>query len=78
MGLRTGSASLQNKQYRKLIVRLVEARKKANITQREMGAQLDLPQNAISRIENYDRRLDALEFLIWCKVCHIQPDVKWV
>ena len=74
MTLRSGAASLQDKRYRQLIRALETVRLEAGLTQTEVAEALGLSQNAISRVENFDRRLDALEFLLWCKICRVTPD----
>jgi transcriptional regulator with XRE-family HTH domain len=41
---------------------LVEARKRAGITQYEIAARLGRPQSFVSKYERGERRLDVLEF----------------
>lgn len=41
---------------------LVDARKKAGLTQAQLAARLHRPQSFVSKYENGERRLDLLEF----------------
>lgn len=42
---------------------LIQARKDAGLTQREVATRLDRPQSYVSKYENGERRLDVVEFL---------------
>jgi DNA-binding XRE family transcriptional regulator len=53
--------------YRQLIERLIVLRQKAGISQKDLAKALGVSQPALSKIENFERRLDALEFLLWMK-----------
>jgi len=41
---------------------LIEARKKANLTQVELSVRLNRPQSFVSKYERGERRLDVVEF----------------
>ncbi|MBT5016809.1 helix-turn-helix transcriptional regulator [Candidatus Peregrinibacteria bacterium] len=54
-------SSIHDKEYRKLIKRLIKARKEAGLTQKEVARKLDQPQSFISKVETCQRRLDVIE-----------------
>lgn len=45
---------------------LVEKRKQAGITQKQLASKLHLRQNIISKIETCERRIDLLELINYC------------
>ena len=55
--------SIYQNDYRKLIEKLVEARHEKGLTQVALAKKLKKPQSFISKYENYERRLDVIEFL---------------
>ncbi len=55
--------SVHTQQYRLLCELLIKARKKAGLTQAELGHRLRRPQSYVSKYENGERRLDVVEFL---------------
>ncbi|WP_335327570.1 helix-turn-helix transcriptional regulator [Rhizobium sp. 42MFCr.1] len=59
--------------YRRLIELLVEARRRANITQVELGRRIGQRQTVISKIETEERRLDTAEFLLVSKAIGVDP-----
>lgn len=61
--------SLFSSAYRQLVAAVVEARKAAGLTQRELAARLDKPQNYVGRVETEQRRLDFIELLAWLAAC---------
>lgn len=54
---------------------LVKMRKKAGLTQVELGTKLGQPQTVISKIERGARRIDLLEFLEMAKAIGFDPTV---
>ncbi|MFA5793176.1 MAG: helix-turn-helix transcriptional regulator [Candidatus Gracilibacteria bacterium] len=64
-------SSIHSKDYRELIARLKEARKKAGLTQGEVAKKLNKPQSFISKIESCQRRLDILELGTFAKIYSI-------
>lgn len=49
--------------YQALLVRIIAARKEANLTQAELARRLSRPQSFISKIETGERRIDVVEFI---------------
>ncbi len=56
-------ATIYDKRYRRLLNWLVEERKKQGIKQNDIAEQTGLGQWQLSKIERFERRMDALEFL---------------
>jgi transcriptional regulator with XRE-family HTH domain len=52
---------------------LVEAREKADVTQRELARRLKRAHSYVGRIEIGDRRLDVPEFIEWCDLLGADP-----
>lgn len=53
---------------------LIEARKKAGLTQQQLADRLDKPQSFVAKYENGERRLDVVEFLIISIEVPFQPE----
>ena len=45
---------------------LVEKRKQAGVTQKQLASKIHLRQNIISKIETCERRIDLLELINYC------------
>jgi len=56
-----------------MIELLVAARKRAGITQAELGKKLGYRQTFISKLELGERRLDAAEFVMVCRTIGVDP-----
>jgi transcriptional regulator with XRE-family HTH domain len=65
--------SIYSAQYQKFKTHLVEARKKAGLTQVDLAAKLDRPQSFVSKYERGERRLDIVEFLEVADALRIDP-----
>lgn len=59
--------------YRDLILRLVQAREAAHLTQSAVATSLGRPQSFVSKYESGERRLDAAEFARICLVLGAKP-----
>lgn len=57
--------------YKKLITRLAEARKAMDLKQVELADRLAKPQSFVSKVENGERRLNVVEFLIYTRAMGI-------
>jgi len=56
--------SVRSDDYQKLLEELVKARKNAGLTQQSLAAKMGKPQSFISKVENGERRLDVIEFVV--------------
>ena len=56
------SRSLHSREYESFRGLLVEARKKAGLSQAQLAARLSQPQSFASKFEGGERRLDVIEF----------------
>ena len=52
---------------------IIQARKRAGLTQQDMAAKLNRPQSFVSKVELGERRLDVIEFLELCRVMGADP-----
>ena len=59
--------------YRSIILRMKEERVKASISQETLAAKLGKPQNYISKIERFERRMDVAEFIRIARIIGINP-----
>lgn len=53
--------------------KIVEMRKKAGYTQRELAKKLGREHSFVARIEQGERRVDIVEFYFICKACKSSP-----
>jgi transcriptional regulator with XRE-family HTH domain len=61
--LRVAVKSVYSKEYQRLLEELVQARKRAGMTQAALAETLEKPQSFVSKVENGERRLDVIEFV---------------
>ena len=59
--------SIHSAEYRRVLVKLVEMRKEAGMTQRELAHKLGREHSFVWRIETGERRLDVIEFYWVCR-----------
>ena len=52
---------------------MIEARKRAGLTQHELAKRLKKPQSFIAKYEGGERRLDVVEFVTICRVIAADP-----
>lgn len=64
--------SIYHDDYRKLINHLIKVRKSKSFTQSEIAQKLQKPQSYVAKIENFERKLDILEFVNLCKILEIK------
>lgn len=62
--------------YQEVIAHVVRLRREAGLTQRQLAAKLDWPQNLVARVETSQRRLDLVEFVAICRACNADPAVE--
>lgn len=68
--------SMYSAAYRQLIAAVVNARKKAGLTQRDLAQRLGKPQNYVGRVETEQRRLDFIELLHWLAACGVEVETE--
>jgi transcriptional regulator with XRE-family HTH domain len=59
--------------YDRTLARLVEARKKAGITQTQLAMKLGRPQSFVAKNEGRERRLDVAEYLMIARALGADP-----
>ena len=52
---------------------MIEARKKAGLTQQELAKRLKKPQSFVAKYEGGERRIDVLEFLSIARAIGAEP-----
>jgi transcriptional regulator with XRE-family HTH domain len=55
------------------LARLVEARKKAGITQTQLAVKLGRPQSFVAKYEGRERRLDVAEYMAIARALGADP-----
>lgn len=65
--------SIHTPAYQALVDFLVDARRKAGLTQKELARRLGKPQSFVAKLESRERRLDIVEFLIVSRVLGFDP-----
>jgi len=56
-----------------LLAVLIEARKQAGLTQRQLAARIRRPQSYIGKIEKGERKIDPVECAEWARGCGLTP-----
>lgn len=64
---------IHDERYRRLIDRLIVARKAAGMSQTVLAEKLSKPQQFVSRYELGERRLDIVEFVDVARAVGIDP-----
>ena len=59
--------------HQHLVDALIEARRKAGLTQAELAAKVGKDQTFISIIERSQRRVDVLEFYVLARAMEVDP-----
>jgi transcriptional regulator with XRE-family HTH domain len=59
-----------------LAAAVVELRKRAGLTQRQLAEALGREQNLVARIETGQRRVDLVEWVGICRACEANPEVE--
>jgi transcriptional regulator with XRE-family HTH domain len=66
--------SIFNERYRQLVGWIIAERKFKKVTQVELSKRLGYPNSTyISKIEQFERRMDMLEFVNICEIIGINP-----
>jgi len=59
-----------------LAAAVVELRKRAGLTQRQLADAVGREQSFIGRIETGQRRVDLIEWITICRACDLDPEVE--
>ena len=59
--------------YIRLVALLIEGRRRAGLKQSEVAAKLGKPQSYVSKAEQRERRLDAIEFAKLAQAVGLDP-----
>ncbi|MFC4172291.1 helix-turn-helix domain-containing protein [Microvirga sp. GCM10011540] len=65
--------SIYTQQHQRLCELLIEARKKASLTQVEVAERLGKPQSFVAKYEGGERRLDVVEFVAVARALGADP-----
>jgi transcriptional regulator with XRE-family HTH domain len=65
--------SLHSQEYGVFCELLIEARKKAGVTQHALAKKLGKPQSFVAKIEGGERRLDIVEFISVARALDSDP-----
>ena len=52
---------------------MIEARRKADLTQHELAERLKKPQSFVAKYEGGERRIDVVEFIAICRAISADP-----
>ena len=66
--------TIYSRQNECLRATLVQMRKEAGLTQRQLAARLQREHGLVGRLELGERRLDLVEFFWICKACEVSPE----
>jgi len=69
-------ASMFTGAHEELTRAVVELRKKAGLTQRQLAEAVGREQNFIGRIETGQRRVDLVEWVTICRACGADPETE--
>lgn len=64
---------LTKEDYNKLLELLYRLRLSAGLKQSDLATILGVHQSFISKLESGERRIDILEFIVYCKAAHANP-----
>jgi transcriptional regulator with XRE-family HTH domain len=53
---------------------LINKRKEAGLTQRQLAERLEVVHSLIGKVEKGERRLDVIEFITYCKALNADPN----
>ena len=68
-------AWVSSTRHRAVVAALIEQRKIARLTQRDLAARLGKPPSFVGKVESIERNLSMLEFLEWCDVLGVEAAV---
>jgi transcriptional regulator with XRE-family HTH domain len=59
-----------------LAAAVVELRRRAGMTQRQLAQAVGREQNFVGRIETGQRRIDLVEWVAICRACKVDPEIE--
>lgn len=59
--------------YNKLLGLLYQLRASSGLRQTDLAERLNVPQSFISKLESGERKLDILEFIVYCETFNMNP-----
>jgi transcriptional regulator with XRE-family HTH domain len=65
--------SIYTPEYAILRAELVNVRKKASLTQREVALRLKVPHSWVAKVESGERRIDLIELCLFSSACESDP-----
>ena len=65
--------SIHSADYRRVVEILASTRTAKGIQQTAVAAVLGKPQSYVSKVERWERRLDVIEFIAFCRVLGVSP-----
>lgn len=67
--------STHTPEYAALLKELRDLRSTAQLTQRDLAAELDVPHSWVAKVESGERRIDLVEFCWLVMACGADPQV---
>jgi transcriptional regulator with XRE-family HTH domain len=67
--------SFYDPRYRAIVLRLIQARKRAGLNQQELAERIGIGQPELSKIERFVRKIEVLELIYWIKATEA-PDLE--
>lgn len=65
--------AITSSKYASLVTWLKQARVDQGISMRELASRLDEPHSFVQKVESMERRLDVLEYCLYCKALGVEP-----
>jgi len=65
--------SVHTPEYAALRAEMIEARRSAGLSQRDLAARLKIPHSWIAKVESGERRIDLVEFYWFTSACGVDP-----
>ena len=69
------SKTIHQREYRQIVKSLKIARKKANLTQKQVAQTINRPQSYISKVEAGEQRIDVIELKLFADL--YKKDIKY-
>lgn len=66
-------SSIHSDEWRRLATWLREQREAKGLTMRDLAVKLGVPHSLVGKVEQRERRLDVVEYLIYCEALEVSP-----